>query len=88
MAGAYGVYMAVSSNLRYQVLAGIVEERGFEKFLSGSPQVCKALTFIARTGNTYLGSLLWVDFLRLTGLQKKLDVEEVDNESNKAKKSK
>lgn len=84
MAGAYGVYMAISSNMRYQVLAGIVEERGIEKFLGGSPQVCKILTFIARTGNTYLGSLLWVDFLRLTGLQKKIATEDKD-EQNKRK---
>ncbi|GMH37960.1 hypothetical protein BSKO_05844 [Bryopsis sp. KO-2023] len=66
----YGLYMGISSNLRYQILAGIVEERGIEKVLVGRPQLCRSLTFIARTANTYLGSLLWVDFLRIAGLQK------------------
>lgn len=30
MSAAYGSYMASSSNLRYQILAGLVEERGIE----------------------------------------------------------
>jgi Protein RETICULATA-related len=30
MASAYAVYMATSSNMRYQVVAGLVEERGIE----------------------------------------------------------
>ena len=70
MSAAYGSYMASSSNLRYQVLAGIVEERGIEVFFKSNPAVCAALSFLVRTGNTFLGSLLWVDYLSLLGLQK------------------
>lgn len=67
---AYGAYMATSSNLRYQMLAGIVEERGIETIFKGNYQLCAVLSFIVRTGNTFLGSLLWVDFVRLLGMQK------------------
>jgi hypothetical protein len=70
MSAAYGTYMASSSNLRYQVLAGIVEERGIEAVFKTNPAICAALSFAVRTGNTFLGSLWWVDFLNLTGLQK------------------
>jgi hypothetical protein len=70
MSAAYGTYMASSSNLRYQILAGIVEERGIEAVFKSNPALCAALSFVVRTGNTFLGSLLWVDFLDLLGLQK------------------
>jgi len=70
MSAAYGAYMASSSNLRYQVLAGIIEERGIEVAFKSNPALCAALSFVFRTGNTFLGSLLWVDFLSLLGLQK------------------
>jgi hypothetical protein len=70
MAAAYGTYMASSSNLRYQILAGIVEERGIEMWFRSNPALCAALSFVVRTGNTFLGSLLWVDFISLLGLQK------------------
>jgi hypothetical protein len=70
MSAAYGLYMASSSNLRYQVLAGIIEERGIEVMFKSNPAVCGVLSFAVRTGNTFLGSLLWVDFLNLLGLQK------------------
>ena len=51
-------------------VAGVVEERGIETLLAGKPQLCHALSLIIRTGNTFLGSLLWVDFIRLLGMQK------------------
>jgi hypothetical protein len=70
MSAAYGSYMASSSNLRYQILAGIVEERGIEVLFKSQPAVCAALSFVVRTANTFLGSLLWVDFLNILGLQK------------------
>lgn len=69
MSAAYGTYMASSSNMRYQVLAGVIEERGIEAVFKNNPAVCAALSFAVRTGNTFLGSLLWVDFLNLIGLQ-------------------
>ncbi|KAF8118164.1 hypothetical protein N665_0006s0157 [Sinapis alba] len=67
---AYGVYMAVSSNLRYQVLAGVIEQRLLEPMLHQHKLALSAMCFAVRTGNTYLGSLLWVDYARLIGIQK------------------
>lgn len=67
---AYGTYMSVSSNLRYQIVAGIIEERGIETWFKGQHQLCHVLSFIVRTANTFVGSLLWVDFVRLCGMQK------------------
>eukprot|EP00475_Leptophrys_vorax_P033853 TRINITY_DN53881_c0_g1_i1.p1 TRINITY_DN53881_c0_g1~~TRINITY_DN53881_c0_g1_i1.p1 ORF type:complete len:444 (-),score=23.82 TRINITY_DN53881_c0_g1_i1:581-1912(-) len=66
---AYGVYMAVSSNLRYQVLAGVVEQRVLEPLLHDKKLLLSALSFAVRTGNTFLGSLLWVDYARWVGVQ-------------------
>jgi hypothetical protein len=43
---------------RYQVLAGIIEQRLLEPLLHQHKLVLGALCFAARTGNTYLGSLL------------------------------
>lgn len=68
---AYGVYMAVSSNLRYQVLAGIIEQRMLEPLLHQHKLILSAICFAVRTGNTFLGSLMWVDYARWTGVQKK-----------------
>ncbi|GAB2300143.1 Protein RETICULATA-RELATED 4, chloroplastic [Dionaea muscipula] len=67
---AYGVYMAVSSNLRYQVLAGIIEQRMLEPLLHQQKLLLSAVCFAVRTGNTFLGSLLWVDYARWVGVQK------------------
>ncbi|KAJ6385214.1 hypothetical protein OIU77_028410 [Salix suchowensis] len=67
---AYGVYMAVSSNLRYQILAGVIEQRILEPMLHQHKIMLSALSFAVRTGNTFLGSLLWVDYARMIGIQK------------------
>jgi hypothetical protein len=69
MSAAYSSYMAVSSNLRYQIIAGVVEERGIEAVFKNNAALCSALSFVVRTSNTYLGSLMWVDYIRLLGLQ-------------------
>ncbi|ESW03543.1 hypothetical protein PHAVU_011G022600 [Phaseolus vulgaris] len=66
---AYGVYMSISSNLRYQVVAGIFEQRLLEPLLHQHKLILSALCFAVRTGNTYLGSLLWVDYARWVGVQ-------------------
>eukprot|EP00239_Pterosperma_sp_CCMP1384_P001232 CAMPEP_0197847734 /NCGR_PEP_ID=MMETSP1438-20131217/6925_1 /TAXON_ID=1461541 /ORGANISM="Pterosperma sp., Strain CCMP1384" /LENGTH=451 /DNA_ID=CAMNT_0043459741 /DNA_START=216 /DNA_END=1571 /DNA_ORIENTATION=+ len=66
----YGAYMATSSNIRYQVLAGF-EQRVLEPMLSRHTAALGALCFALRTGNTFLGSLLWVDFARICGIQPK-----------------
>lgn len=67
---AYGVYMAVSSNLRYQILAGVIEQRILEPWLHNKKLLLSASCFAVRTGNTFVGSLLWVDYARWTGIQK------------------
>ncbi|PON59081.1 Protein RETICULATA-related [Parasponia andersonii] len=66
----YGVYMAVSSNLRYQILAGVVEQRLLEPLLHQHKLLLSAMCFAVRTGNTFLGSVLWVDYARWIGVQK------------------
>ncbi|KAK9999998.1 hypothetical protein SO802_019601 [Lithocarpus litseifolius] len=66
---AYGVYMAVSSNLRYQILAGVIEQRILEPMLHQHKLWLSAVCFAVRTGNTFLGSLLWVDYARWIGVQ-------------------
>ncbi|KAJ4767253.1 hypothetical protein LUZ62_077628 [Rhynchospora pubera] len=67
---AYGVYMAVSSNLRYQILAGIIEQRMLEPILHNQKLALSAVCFAVRTGNTFLGSLMWVDYARWVGVQR------------------
>ncbi|KAL9367791.1 hypothetical protein Peur_038990 [Populus x canadensis] len=67
---AYGVYMAVSSNLRYQILAGVIEQRLLEPMLHQQKVILSAICFVVRTGNTFLGSLMWVDYARWVGIQK------------------
>ena len=66
---AYGVYLSVSSNLRYQLLAGVLEQRLLEPLLHAKPLLLSSACFGIRTANTFLGSLLWVDFARLVGIQ-------------------
>ncbi|KAK3223912.1 hypothetical protein Dsin_010937 [Dipteronia sinensis] len=56
---AYGVYMAVSSNLRYQVLAGVIEQRILEPLLHQHKLIVSAICYAVRTGNTFLGSLIF-----------------------------
>ncbi|KAL9231251.1 hypothetical protein vseg_006502 [Gypsophila vaccaria] len=67
---AYGTYMSVSANLRYQVIAGLIEQRVLEPLLHQQKLALSAICFIVRTGNTFLGSLMWVDFARLVGVQR------------------
>ncbi|KAJ0792664.1 hypothetical protein HanOQP8_Chr01g0020541 [Helianthus annuus] len=67
---AYGVYMAVSSNLRYQVIAGVIEQRMLEPLLHQHKLILSAICFAVRTGNTFLGSLMWVDYARWIGIQR------------------
>lgn len=52
-----------------QILAGLIEERGIEARFRGNYRLCAALSFFFRTSNTFIGSLLWVDFVRLLGMQ-------------------
>jgi hypothetical protein len=66
---AYGAYMATSSNLRYQLVAGVIEERGIETAFAGNYRLCGALSLLVRTSNTFIGSLWWVDWIHFLGMQ-------------------
>ncbi|XP_052200292.1 protein RETICULATA-RELATED 6, chloroplastic-like [Diospyros lotus] len=67
---AYGFFLGISANLRYQVIAGIVEHRISDQFASEAFLV-NMLSFLVRTVNSYWGTQQWVDFARLTGIQAK-----------------
>lgn len=56
---------------RYQILAGVIEQRILEPLLHQHKLMLTAISFAVRTGNTFLGSLLW-DSLLLFTLSKKL----------------
>ncbi|GAX16205.1 hypothetical protein FisN_3Hh314 [Fistulifera solaris] len=63
-----GVFMAVVSNIRYQVLQGLIEPlvgRWFHRF----PILHGALIFLIRVGNGFLGSVLAIAGMRQLGLQ-------------------
>lgn len=70
---AYGVYLSISANLRYQVIAGVIEQRILEPLLHDRKLLLSATCFAVRTGNTFLGSLMWVDFARFIGVQRTRD---------------
>ena len=74
----YGIYMATSSNLRYQFLAGVVEQRLLKAMFATNQGLQSSISTVLRIGNTFLGSLLWVDFVRMTGLQPAKPQEEID----------
>jgi len=52
-----------------QIVAGIIEERGIETAFKGNYRLCATLSLLVRTANTFVGSLLWVDFVRFLGMQ-------------------
>ncbi|KAG2730566.1 hypothetical protein I3760_01G300000 [Carya illinoinensis] len=64
----YGCFLGTSANLRYQIIAGIVEHRISEQF-SSHILLVNMLSFVARTVNSYWGTQQWVDLARFTGLQ-------------------
>jgi len=72
---AVGVYCAISTNGRYQVVAGLVEGRLIEKAFKSRLALQSAASTLVRTGNTYLGSYWIVEYLRFLGLQKVDDVK-------------
>lgn len=49
----------VSLRNRYQILAGIIEQRMLEPLLHNRKLALSAMCFAVRTGNTFLGSLMW-----------------------------
>ncbi|XP_008799815.2 protein RETICULATA-RELATED 5, chloroplastic-like [Phoenix dactylifera] len=64
-----GCFLGMSANLRYQVIAGIVEHRISDELLSYQPLLSNILSFSVRTVNSYWGTQQWIDLARFTGLQ-------------------
>ncbi|KAG0465111.1 hypothetical protein HPP92_019275 [Vanilla planifolia] len=71
----YGCFLGTSANLRYQVIAGLVEHRLSDYLQSyySDPLLPNVLSFIVRTVNSYWGTQQWVDLARFTGLQPRKD---------------
>ncbi|OVA07826.1 protein of unknown function DUF399 [Macleaya cordata] len=65
----YGSFLGISANLRYQIIAGIVEHRIADYLQSSQPLLVNMLSFVVRTVNSYWGTQQWIDLARLTGLQ-------------------
>ncbi|OMO78065.1 hypothetical protein COLO4_24867 [Corchorus olitorius] len=68
----YGGFLGISANLRYQIIAGIVEHRIADQFPSQTLLV-NMLSFVVRTVNSYWGTQQWIDLARFTGLQTRQD---------------
>lgn len=64
----YSCFLGVSANLRYQVIAGVVEHRISDLFASQTLLV-NMLSFVVRTVNSYWGTQQWIDLARYSGLQ-------------------
>ncbi|KAJ4720148.1 protein RETICULATA-RELATED 5, chloroplastic-like [Melia azedarach] len=61
-------FLEHSANLRYQIIAGVVEHRISDVF-SSQTLLVNMLSFLARTINSYWGTQQWVDLARFSGLQ-------------------
>ncbi|PHT36093.1 hypothetical protein CQW23_23793 [Capsicum baccatum] len=64
----YSSFLGTSANLRYQVIAGLVEHRLADQF-SDQTFLVNVLSFVVRTLNSYWGTQQWIDLARLSGLQ-------------------
>ncbi|KAJ4751031.1 hypothetical protein LUZ62_085436 [Rhynchospora pubera] len=71
-AAVYGCFLGTSANLRYQVIAGLVEHRFSDYLISyyNQPFLANVLSFVVRTINSYWGTQQWIDLARYTGIQK------------------
>ncbi|EFJ19988.1 hypothetical protein SELMODRAFT_177305 [Selaginella moellendorffii] len=68
-AAVYATFLGLSANLRYQIVAGVVEHWIADYFLASTPLAGNILSFLARTANSYWGTQQWVDLARIFGLQ-------------------
>ncbi|CAH8265433.1 unnamed protein product [Arabidopsis lyrata] len=64
----YGGYLGTSSNIRYQIIAGLIEHRISDE-LSSQPLLVNMISFVVRVANSYFGTQQWIDLARSTGLQ-------------------
>ncbi|KAJ4885157.1 hypothetical protein Rs2_35250 [Raphanus sativus] len=64
----YGGFLGTSANLRYQIIAGLIEHRISDE-LSSQPLLVNTISFVVRTLNSYFGTQQWIDLARSTGLQ-------------------
>ncbi|XP_078435975.1 protein RETICULATA-RELATED 6, chloroplastic-like isoform X2 [Wolffia australiana] len=72
----YGSFLGTSANLRYQIIAGVVEHRLSDYLLAyyNEPMLVNLLSFVVRTINSYWGTQQWIDLARFTGLQPRKEV--------------
>uniref|UniRef100_A0A0E0JQH6 Haem-binding uptake Tiki superfamily ChaN domain-containing protein n=1 Tax=Oryza punctata TaxID=4537 RepID=A0A0E0JQH6_ORYPU len=83
-ATVYSCFLGTSANLRYQIIAGLVEHRLGEYLMAyyNQPLLASLLSFVSRTINSYWGTQQWIDLARATGLQtskKELPSPEISN---------
>ncbi|RCV27938.1 hypothetical protein SETIT_5G365700v2 [Setaria italica] len=83
-ATVYSCFLGTSANLRYQVIAGLIEHRLGEHLMAyyNQPLLASLLSFVSRIINSYWGTQQWIDLARATGVQstkKELASPEVSN---------
>ena len=62
-----GIFLAISTNIRYQLISGVIEERFIAKVFANNKLADHAASFVVRAGNTYIGSVQMISFLQYLG---------------------